>query len=186
VKIIIRLGLTLMVVSLVAALALGLTFALTNEQIKRQAKEKEAEAFRKVLPQVKRAEDFKEKKDLTKKIQKKYEEVNKVAEGYVSGKKVGTVVVVWPRGYGGYIKMAVGLDTDGKVTDYALIEHNETPGLGTFIEESSFRKKFKGKEARDPVEIARDIDAITGATVSSRAVTKGVRISLDAYSKIRE
>jgi Na+-translocating ferredoxin:NAD+ oxidoreductase subunit G len=79
-------------------------------------------------------------------------------------------------GYGGVISMLVGIDTDYRIKDVAILSHSETPGLGGKITEQSFTGQFKGLEAGD-IALSKDggrIDAITGATISSRAVTEAV------------
>jgi Na+-translocating ferredoxin:NAD+ oxidoreductase subunit G len=79
-------------------------------------------------------------------------------------------------GYGGEISMLVGLDTDYRIKDVAILSHSETPGLGGRITEQSFTGQFKGLETGD-IALSKDggrIDAITGATISSRAVTEAV------------
>jgi len=66
------------------------------------------------------------------------------------------------------------------VLDFNILEHNETPGLGDNAQKPAFRKQFAGKGA-ELLEVTKDpsnkenIQAMTGATISSRAVTKGVR-----------
>jgi len=79
-------------------------------------------------------------------------------------------------GYGGEISMLIGIDTDYRIKDIGVLSHSETPGLGGKITEQSFTGQFKGLEAGD-VALSEDggsIDAITGATISSRAVTEAV------------
>ncbi len=85
------------------------------------------------------------------------------------------------KGYGGKIKMLVAVTADSKVIDFSILEHNETPGLGDNAQKPEFRQMFAGKGA-DKLTVTKDpankdnIQAMTGATISSRAVTKGVRI----------
>lgn len=100
----------------------------------------------------------------------------------VSGAAEGTagslVVVETGPGLWGHITAAVGLDSGrGTLTGIAIIEHTETPGLGARIEEPAFTSQFRGK--RGPLGLAADgapeegrIDAITGATSSTRALVK--------------
>lgn len=90
---------------------------------------------------------------------------------------IGTAVVVSPRGYSGPIEMLVGIDK-GKVKGIKVLSHRETPGLGANIVKSSFLNQFIGKSLKDLIEPKKDIDAITGATISSRAVCSGVREAL--------
>lgn len=107
---------------------------------------------------------------------------NSVKEVLPSGVK-GQAVVASPRGYSGPIEMMVGIDKEGKVTGVKILNHRETPGLGANIVKSRFLNQFIGKSLKDPIEPKKDIDAITGATISSRAVCSGVREALNKVKK---
>ncbi|MBR2215006.1 MAG: RnfABCDGE type electron transport complex subunit G [Selenomonadaceae bacterium] len=101
-----------------------------------------------------------------------------------AGKTVAYIVPSETRGYGGTIKMLVAVTVEGKVIDYSILEHNETPGLGDNAQKPKFRDQFKGKEAphlavvKDPGN-HEDIQAMTGATISSRAVTLAVKQAVE-------
>ena len=109
-------------------------------------------------------------------------------EGWFAAKKGGeTVAYIVPsssKGYGGAIKMLVAVTADAKVIDFSILEHNETPGLGDNAQKPDFRKQFAGKGA-DRLEVVKDpsnhenIQAMTGATISSRAVVKAVKAAVD-------
>lgn len=92
-----------------------------------------------------------------------------------------------PRGYGGYLELLVGFYTDGTISRYKVITHNETIGLGTKIKEDAFAQQF---EYVNPETMAfkvkkdgGDIDAITSATISSRAVIDAIQKAFDAYQR---
>ncbi|MCL2084379.1 MAG: RnfABCDGE type electron transport complex subunit G [Oscillospiraceae bacterium] len=92
-------------------------------------------------------------------------------------------VNVAPNGYGGEIEMMVGVDAGGSVTGVSIVSMTETAGLGTKAGSPEFLGRFTGKRAG--VSIGRgdnDIDAIAGATISSRAVTTGVSDALAAVA----
>lgn len=104
-----------------------------------------------------------------------------------SGNAVGIVFRVFPQGYGGLIPITVGLDHEGSVTGVRIASAaegmNETPGLGAKILEEDFKEQFIGKSDAG-VLLNRDggeIDAITAATISSRAVCNGVKKGIDLY-----
>ena len=111
--------------------------------------------------------------------------------GFSRNSQNGTIIETSSNGYGGPINLLVGIDKDGKVTDVAVVSHKETPGLGAKIEETKFLGQFKGRGPRD-VMLKKDsgnpndgIDAIAAATISSRAVTKAVRESLEKYGEVK-
>jgi electron transport complex protein RnfG len=176
-----RIVLTLVVFCSVAAGGLSLTYAVTKDQIEAQKRIEEAKAYSLALPAVKTAEGFTPLGAVARAIRAKHKEVTKVLKGEVDGDLKGYVIVVGPRGYGGPVQMAVGLTPDGAITNVAVISSNETMGLGTKALEPAFIRQLAGKTARDPVQIGKDIDAITGATRSSNAVVTGAREAVDVY-----
>ncbi len=103
-------------------------------------------------------------------------------------KTIAYVVPSESKGFGGPIKMLVAVTKEGKVIDFTIVSHNETPGLGDNAQKDSFRGQFKNKGAED-LEVTKDpsnkknIQAMTGATISSRAVTKGVKEAVDEVTK---
>ena len=164
---IMTLGLKLFLIAAVAGLALGLTNMVTAGAIEEQ-QIKAAEAARKaVLPA---AETFTE---ATAPEGMKDAYVGYDASGAPAG-KTGTIVT---KGYGGEIEITVGIDNNGTVTGVSVggSSFAETAGLGARAKEPWFMEQFIGKVS--PIAIAKDggeIDAITSATITSRAVTKAV------------
>lgn len=93
-------------------------------------------------------------------------------------------IQVAPKGYGGAINMVVGVSDAGEVTGVAIISMSETPGLGSKANDDSFLNQFIGKRAGVSIgKGSNNVDAITGATVTSRAVTAGVSEALDTYAE---
>lgn len=112
--------------------------------------------------------------------------------GYLdAGKKKpgGYIFIARGKGYSSTIETMVGIDIDGTITGTKVLFHQETPGLGDKIEEIRygedepwFTRQFIGKSASDNLAFTKDdgvIDAITGATISSSAVTKSIIIGLN-------
>ena len=100
------------------------------------------------------------------------------------GNVLGSVVVNVAKGYGGDISVMTGVDKDGKVTGVNILSHSETAGLGANAVKESFRDQFVGLVKG--ITVSKDkpgensIDALTGATVTSRAVTKAVNAAIEA------
>ncbi|MBQ6267640.1 MAG: RnfABCDGE type electron transport complex subunit G [Clostridia bacterium] len=100
------------------------------------------------------------------------------------GKVIGCVVTAVTKGYGGDITVMTGVDADGAVTGVSILDMSETAGLGANAKKQSFRDQFIGKIAG--VTVSKDqpgenaIDALTGATITSRAVTRAVNASIEA------
>ncbi len=93
------------------------------------------------------------------------------------GVEICSVLKASERGYSSDIKMLIAVGPDGKCKAVAVLDQNETPGLGTNITDNKFLDQFKDK-ALDEINLTKDggkIDAITGATISSAAAVKTVR-----------
>lgn len=102
------------------------------------------------------------------------------------GDVIGYSIIAVGKGYGGDINTIVGLDKDYLVKEISVLSNTETPGLGTKILETFFTDQFKGLEPQD-VKLSKDggkIDAISGATISSRAVTDSVREAMEEKLEI--
>ena len=106
--------------------------------------------------------------------------------GIKGGKVIAYVVPASGKGYAGKIEMLAAVTTDGKVMDYKVLKHSETPGLGDKMVEPKFRKQFANKEAQDmevvKVPTDKNIQSLTGATITTRAVTTGVREAVEAIA----
>jgi len=90
-------------------------------------------------------------------------------------KRMGIVIETASKGYVADINLLIGIDPDNqKVTTVKIMRHQETPGLGSKIEEPAFLDQFKGKSILDYFRIGQDIDGITAATVSANAVASAV------------
>lgn len=95
------------------------------------------------------------------------------------------------QGYGGKIKVLVALDLDWSIKDYVMTEHNETPGLGTQVNEEWFKQGFLGKravsvllpESKADFRQKLGIDAVSGATISSLAIVQAIGNAGDSYAE---
>jgi electron transport complex protein RnfG len=89
-------------------------------------------------------------------------------------------------GYGGDVALMVGLGADGKLVNYKIVAANETPGLGTKMSSDTFRKPLLGKAITGAWKVKKDggdVDAITAATISSRAALACIRDAIAKYTK---
>ena len=101
------------------------------------------------------------------------------------GAEVGYAFLAVGKGYGGDIDILVGLEDETTIKAVTIISQSETPGLGSRIAETSFAAKFAGVNI-DDVALKQDggqVDAITGATISSRAVIEAIRTT--AMEKVK-
>ncbi len=154
-----------------AALALSIVYASTKPVIQRQAARAAEAALRDAMPGATRFEE-----QLKDSLWFAYDS---------SGSKIGAVLRTVPRGYGGPIVVTAGIDTVGQVTGIVIMPTKETPGLGLKAAESGFRNQFLGKQAAQ-VRLRRDggsIDAITAATITSRAVANALAAAIERYQE---
>ena len=160
-----NLVLVLTVLSLVVAFALGFVYQITLPIIEESEKEAVEAAMEKVLD----ADSFEPAAF-----------DGSVYIGRKGGEHVGYAVTVAPAGYGGEISMLVGIDAVGRVTGVVILSHSETPGLGSKVTgESWLSEQFVGTDGKGTV--GNGVDAISGATISSKAVTAGVT---DAVNRV--
>ncbi len=179
----------LLVLTSVTVIAVGLLAyvnELTKEPIAQANLKTLNEALSKVVPEfdnnpVAEADTIYNKKD------------NKVIDFIVypakkDGRQVGTAVESKSLGFGGEIKILVGFGVDGKIYDYSLLAHAETPGLGSKAD-VWFKKDNKGditgrNPGEKPLIVKNDggeIDAITASTITTRAFLNAVNAAYDAY-----
>ncbi len=106
------------------------------------------------------------------------------------GNEVGMVFTTTSKSYGGDMIVMTGVDMDGKITGIELLQINDTPGLGMNAQKPEFRNKFIGmsgevKILKNSANAANnEIDALSGATISSNAVATAVNEALANFEKI--
>ncbi len=175
---IIKPGLILFLITCVASICLGFVYDITKEPIEKQRAETKATALKEILSQ---ADEFKEIKDMAEPITELY-------EGLSSGNLVGYIIGVSPKGYADSIDLLVGIDTNGDIIGINIVRMNETPGLGTEANKPKFKEQFAGKSdelivTKNPPKAENEIEAITGATITSKAITDGVNNALKLYNE---
>lgn len=115
------------------------------------------------------------------------------AEGYAgknaAGETVGYVFVTSASSYGGKLELMTGVDTAGAVTGVRILTINDTPGLGMNAQREEFRAQFVGRTGALTVTKSgaaneNEIDALTSATITSKAVTNCVNEALALYAQI--
>lgn len=167
-----KITLSLVLIFIAAGVIMGGTYKVTSP-VKFYAEKKEKEeALKEMAP------------DATDPIQPAgiWENHNKQYEYYVatsSQKPVAYIASTAGKGYSSFVKMLVSLDMDFRIRGLKILGHGETPGLGDQILEPWFIDQFMGKSLNQIVlvkgETKENIQAISGATISCRAVTNGVK-----------
>jgi len=88
---------------------------------------------------------------------------------------IGYITIGEANGYGGPMKVAVGIDPDGNLLGLAVMEQRETPSWFKRVTDSDFIQQLFGKSYTEPFELGNDVDGVTGATYTSRAIAEAVR-----------
>ena len=175
----VQLGGILCAITLVVALALGAVNAVTAGPIAEQNAQKIKDSLENVMPGAE-SEQIDVPEGITVTTETKNATSVTILSAYKmtkDGADAGYCVEVGPTGFGGAVDTMVGIDSDGKVTGISVISaSSETPGLGARSTEPEFQAQFAGQVGTE-VAVAKDggsIDALTGATITSRAVSEGV------------
>lgn len=168
---------SLLAICIVVGLCLSVVNNMTVDAIKQRAELDAQQQRNEVLPGVDKFEkitgiDEKASGDVA---------VKAAFKGIKSGKLEGFVLETYPKGYAGPIKVTVGISTDGKISGVKIGENTETPGLGSKAADKDFVGQFTGKSTDKTINVVKrapskddEIQAISGATITSKAVTSGV------------
>ena len=172
---------TLFAICLVASVLLSLTNKVTAPRIEQIAYETQQNAMKEVMPD---AASFDESKELTLENGITVEYCNALAS---DGSAVGFAVTSTGKGgYGGDIKLMVGVDKDGKVTKVSVLEQEETASIGgKLMSQESFLNRFIGISGSAALtKNGGSIDAVSGATKSSTGLTDAVNNALLCWQAI--
>lgn len=185
-------AIAIVVLGVVAAIGLALLDRMTHAQVERNAQEWLIERLDVLVPQDRRDNDviadrvFAVAPDLLG-----IERPVAVYRARKGGQPVAAILhTTAPDGYRGPIELLVAIDASGKLIGVQVVRHRETPGLGDAFENRNrdWLPKFSGRSLDDPPQqrwaVRKDggeFDGFTGATITPRAIVKGVRRSLEFY-----
>ncbi|MEN8906346.1 MAG: RnfABCDGE type electron transport complex subunit G [Clostridiales bacterium] len=171
----------LFIICFFVALSLSFVNSLTKNTIASMAEEKSKEQRIKVMDN---ANSFKKVKDWKNEDQSKI--INEVYSAYNKNELSGYVFEVIPSGYAGDIKITIGIDLKQKISGVIIGESNETPGLGLKASDENFLKQYFKKSIDEVFEVVKtsaksdnEIESISGATITSTAVTDAVQAASD-------
>ena len=179
--------LTLFVVTLVAAAALGFVNDFTKDAIEASKLQAKLNAIKSVLPA------FEEIKGEYKIESQPGQDSLEVYPAYNGDTFVGLAIKTYTNtGFSGYISIMAGIGADGNFTGYEILEHKETPGLGSkmgvwFRNEAKPKQNVLGKNPTSTkFQVSKDggdIDAITASTITSRAFLDALNRAYNCYEK---
>lgn len=193
-------ALILMAITLISGFLLGGVYELTKDARAKQQEKNQNEAYKTVFSQASTFEVYDYNKELIEKELEKNSITSKnvIVDGVVTAKgkddkAIGYVVnVISKEGFGGDITFSVGIDLSGKINGVSILSISETAGLGMNAANESFLSQYKVE--RDGLFVVNkaenqagtNIDALSGATITSKAVTKGVNAAVIVVAAILE
>lgn len=184
-----KLGLILFIITAISAAILAVANEATVEPIKQAQEKSNNEARQEVLSVATSFEALnKEEIEVIVKEDNRIKEIFIGSDG--SGNIVGYTIKSVSSGYGGELEIITGISKEGKITGMKVVSHSETPGLGANSTTPKFQNQFIDKTTSSNLFVAKsspkenEIQAISGATITSNAVSNGVNAAIDAYNKL--
>lgn len=193
---IIKDALALTLITLVAGVALGGVYEITKDPIAKQEAQVKAEAYEQVFTDAAAFEAVEMDDTLTKTIRDQLDQEGYKAQSIEevmraedqSGETLGyAFTVVTSEGYGGDIQFSMGVQNDGTLNGISILSIGETAGLGMNADTPAFKDQFVGKQVeklqytKNGATQDDEINAISGATVTTNAMTNGVNAGLCAF-----
>ena len=179
-KQIIKPACSLFLIAAITTTLLGMVYRITLEPIENQHIRTQERIMREVMAQ---ATSFRELDGY------KSGSIVRIFEGLRGEDTVGYVIELAPTGYSGTINMMVGiLKEENQIAGMRVIRHTETPGLGALVVRETFYNKFNRK-ALNPLRVVKsapgydEIEALTSATITTRAVVYAVNEAIEWYNK---
>lgn len=189
----------LTVITLIAGGLLGLVYQVTKNPIANQQEKAKQEAYKAVFEDADSFEECigendTELADALKEQGFEAQKINEVMEAKdASGETLGYAInVTTSEGYGGDITFSMGIQLDGTLNGISILSISETAGLGMNATKDEFKNQFCDKNA-EAFEVTKsgassdnEINAISGATITSKAVTGGVNAGICAFNYVKE
>ena len=171
-----KLGISLFLITAISAIVLAISNNITSAKIAEADKLANDTARQEALPQ---GETFKSiENNKLKEITEKNPEILEIFEGRKEdGSLAGYTFKVSVSGYGGKIEMITGISSEGKITGIKILNHEETPGLGANSTTDKELVVVKTQPTSD-----NEVQGITSATVTSKAVVKGANTAIDTFN----
>ncbi len=181
-------GLILLAVAAVFALVLGGVFLKTKTPIDNASEAARLAGYQSVFSDYEEV-SFRENEEYDERLAAYNETIedeyatmiNDMTGAYDnSGTLIGYAFIVRSKGYSDIITLSVGINTDGAVTGMDVVSMNETAGLGANCTDEEFKNQFKGQSG--PIDVdAGDIDALSGATITTEGVVRAVNACIGFY-----
>lgn len=188
--------LILTLITVIAGFLLGAVYEITKDPIARQEAQAKAEAYEQVFTDAAAFEEVKMDDTLIQTIRDQLDQEGYKAQSIEeimraedqSGEMLGyAFTVVTSEGYGGDIRFSMGVQNDGTLNGISILSIGETAGLGMNADTPAFKDQFVGKQVeklqytKNGATQDDEINAISGATVTTNAMTNGINAGLCAF-----
>ena len=175
---------SLFVITIISGFSLGYINELTVGPIEKGKIERKVNALKLVLPTF----DNNPVEDVQKIKSDFAKDSVEVFPAFENNEFVGAAVIgSTEKGFSGLIKLMIGFKPDGTVQNIVVLEQKETPGLGTKMKDEKFLAQFRDKNpSAFNLKVTKDggeVDALTGATITSRAFGEAVQMAYDEFMK---
>lgn len=194
--------LVLMVITLVSGLLLGMVYEVTKDPIQKQEAEQKIAAYKNVFADAYEFEQIADEQTVAQLAEASLKAAGFAGKDQVDeilsavsedGNVLGIVMQITSKeGYGGDIQLALGVQKDGTVNGISILSISETAGLGMKADTEEFKSQFSGKKTelftytKTGAASDDEIDAISGATITTNAVTDGVNAGLSVFRTLSE
>lgn len=175
---------TLFLITMVAGVSLGFINDITKGPKAKAKLERKVNALKQVLSEF---NNNPVEEVLMLKSDKAKDSIE-VYSGTFDDKPIGTAIIgSSDKGYSGLVKIMIGFNPDESIKNIVVLEQKETPGLGTKMKGDKFIRQFRGKKPSEfnlkPTKDGGDVDALTGATITTRAFGEAAQMAYDVFVK---
>lgn len=173
---------TLFVITIIAGVSLGFINDITKGPKAKAKLERKVNALKQVLAEF---NNNPVEEVLMLKSDKAKDSIE-VYAGTMDNNPIGTAIIgSSEKGYSGLVKIMVGFNPDESIKNIVVLEQKETPGLGTKMKGDKFLRQFRGKKPSEfnvmPKKDGGDVDALTGATITTRAFGEAVQLAHEVF-----
>ena len=178
---------TLLIITIIAGFSLGFVNDLTAGPKAKAKLERKINALKLVLPEF----NNNPVSEVTKLKLDKVKDSVEIYQGLFDNAQVGTAIIgSSEKGFSGLVKIMVGFLPNGNIKNIVVLEQKETPGLGTKMKDDKFIEQFRDKNpASYNLKVTKDggeVDALTGATITTRAFSEATQMAYDEFVKINK
>jgi electron transport complex protein RnfG len=180
-----KLGLILLLITVISAGVLAVSNSITAERIAEADKIANEQAQKEILAEANEFRALDENR--LNEIQNANSNILEISEAYSNGNLIGYTIKSVSSGYGGDVVMITGFSLEGKITGMKVLNHSETPGLGANSTKSYFSDSFKNKSVTNELYAGKnpsgesEVQALTSATITTNAVLAGVNAAREVF-----